>query len=162
MLRAKFDGGFENTPATYIWSRLVRMKSTRSGASQKEEAGHLIGGYATLMKAMADKIEAAGGKIHLRTPVQEVVIEQGRARGIRIGQEVRPFDAVVVTMQAPVFRRLIPGATAGVSGLSRQDRIPGHRLPAAGAGSSADGLLDAQHHRRQHSLHRRHRDDGLY
>ncbi len=60
MLKAKFDGGFENTPATYIWSRLVRMKSTRGGASQKEEAGHLIGGYLTLIKAMADKILAPG------------------------------------------------------------------------------------------------------
>ena len=45
LLRAKFDGDFDNTPATYIWSRLVRMKSTRSGASQKEEAGYLAGGY---------------------------------------------------------------------------------------------------------------------
>ena len=35
MLKAKFDGGFDNTPATYIWARLVRMKSTRSGANQK-------------------------------------------------------------------------------------------------------------------------------
>jgi len=110
MLRAKFDGGFENTPATYIWSRLVRMKSTRSGASQKEEAGHFIGGYATLIKAMVDKIQTAGGKIHLRTPVQEVLIEQGRARGIRVDGQERAFDAVVVTMQAPLFHRLIPGA----------------------------------------------------
>ena len=45
MLKAKFDGNFADAPATYIWSRLVRMKSTRSGANQKEEAGHLIGGY---------------------------------------------------------------------------------------------------------------------
>lgn len=111
MLRAKFDGGFGNTPATYIWARLVRMKSTRGGASQKEMAGHFIGGYATLMKAMAEKIEAAGGRIHLRTPVQEVVIEQGQAKGIRVGGEVRPFSAVAVTMQAPIFRRLIPGAS---------------------------------------------------
>jgi protoporphyrinogen oxidase len=111
MLRAKFDGGFENTPATYIWSRLVRMKSTRSGASQKEEAGHFIGGYATLIKAMANKIQAAGGKIHLRTPVQEVVIEQGRASGIRVDGQGRAFDAVVVTMQLPIFSRLIPGAS---------------------------------------------------
>src|SRR6185503_13871393 len=59
MLRAKFDGGFDNTPATYIWSRLVRMKSTRGGANQKEEAGHLMGGYITLLKAMADRIKAA-------------------------------------------------------------------------------------------------------
>lgn len=110
MLRAKFDGSFENTPATYIWSRLVRMKSTRGGASQKEEAGHLIGGYKTLMKAMAEKIEAAGSQIHLSTPVQEVVLRDGRAEGVRIGEEVRSFDAVVVTLQAPIFQRLIPGA----------------------------------------------------
>ena len=112
LLRAKFDGGFENTPATYIWSRLVRMKSTRGGASQKEEAGHLIGGYPTLMKAMAEKIERAGGTIHLQTPVQEVVIRDGRAVGIMIGGEFHAYDAVVVTLQTPIFTRLIPSAPA--------------------------------------------------
>lgn len=111
LLKAKFDGTFADTPATYMWARLVRTKSTRAGANQKEEAGHLIGGYITMIKAMADQIEAAGGKIHLRTPVQEVVIEQGRARGVRVGEEVHPFSAVAVTMQSPIFRRLIPGAT---------------------------------------------------
>ncbi|NJN98476.1 MAG: NAD(P)/FAD-dependent oxidoreductase [Anaerolineales bacterium] len=110
LLKAKFDGTFANTPATYMWARLVRTKSTRAGANQKEEAGHLIGGYITMIKAMADHIEAAGGKIHLQTPVQEVVIEQGQARGIRLGTEFRSFSTVVVTMQAPIFRRLIPGA----------------------------------------------------
>jgi protoporphyrinogen oxidase len=110
MLKAKFDGGFDQTPATYIWSRLVRMKSTRGGASQKEKAGHLIGGYAELVKAMAERIEASGGKIHLRCPAHGVAITQGRARGIRLGDEVRPFDAVTVTTQAPIFRRLIPDA----------------------------------------------------
>lgn len=110
MLKAKFDGSFDDTPATYIWSRLVRTKSSRGGASQKEEAGHLIGGYITLIQAMARRIESAGGKIHLRTPVAEVMIEQGRACGLRIGQDVRPFNAVAVTMQVPILRRLIPGA----------------------------------------------------
>ena len=110
LLKAKFDGGFEDTPATYMWARLVRIKSTRSGASQKEEAGHLIGGYMTLIEAMAERIEAAGGKIHLRCPVQEIVIEQGRTRGIRVGHEVYPFGAVVAALQAPIFRQLIPSA----------------------------------------------------
>ncbi len=110
MLKAKFDGGFDDTPATYIWSRLVRMKSTRKGSSQREMAGHFVGGYATLMNAMAKRIEEAGGVIHLRVPVQEVVIEHGSARGLRFADGVRPYDAVVVTMQAPIFRRLIPGA----------------------------------------------------
>ena len=70
MLKAKFDGSFDNTPATYIWARLVRMKSTRSGANQKEEAGHLIGGYITLIRAMANQIEAAGGRIYLQKSIK--------------------------------------------------------------------------------------------
>jgi len=112
MLKAKFDGGFENTPATYIWSRLVRMKSTRDGASQKEESGHLIGGYITLIEALVERIQAAGGKVHLHSPASEIVIEGGRAQGIRIGQQVLSFDAIVSTLQVPIFRRLIPAASS--------------------------------------------------
>lgn len=113
MLRAKFDGSFADTPATYIWARLVRMSSTRKGAEQKEMAGHLIGGYAALLKAMAAEIEKAGSVIRLSTPVQEVVIEEGRAAGIRMKDGViRSFDGVVATLQMPVFKRLIPAADA--------------------------------------------------
>ncbi len=110
LLRAKFDGDFNAIPATYIWSRLVRVKSTRGGASQKEEAGYLVGGYITLLQAMAERIAAAGGRIHLCNPVQEVVVEQGRVRGLRLKDETRSFGTVVVTLQAPICRRLIPGA----------------------------------------------------
>ncbi|MGQ0604437.1 MAG: NAD(P)/FAD-dependent oxidoreductase [Anaerolineales bacterium] len=136
MLRAKFDGAFADTPATYMWSRLVRTKSTRKGVNQKEMSGHLIGGYATLMKAMAAQIEAAGGIIRLKRPVQEIVIENGQtrggeyaagrtrqstaerfsnapvARGLRLGDEFHAFDAVVSTMQSPIFEKLIPDAPA--------------------------------------------------
>jgi protoporphyrinogen oxidase len=111
MLQAKFDGGFDQVPATWIWSRLVRMKSTRNGANQKESAGHLIGGYATMMQAMADQIEQRGGTIYLQTPVQEVIVEDDCAIGMRVHGEVHRYDATVGTMQAPVFSRLIPGAS---------------------------------------------------
>jgi protoporphyrinogen oxidase len=111
MLKAKFDGGFDNVPATWIWSRLVRMKSTREGANQKEMAGHLIGGYITLIKAMTEKILANGGEVLLKTPVKEIVIENGKATGIRLANgEVVSYDKVVCTMQAPIFQRLIPVA----------------------------------------------------
>jgi len=114
LLRSKFDGSsFDDVPATWIWSRLVRMKSARSGASQQEGAGHLIGGYATLMKALAGKIEEGGGRIHKSRPVQEIVTENGAAVGLRLGQELQRFDAVAVTVQTPVFLRLIPRADAG-------------------------------------------------
>jgi protoporphyrinogen oxidase len=110
MLNAKFDGGFENTPATYIWSRLVRVKSTRSGVNQKEESGHLIGGYITLIKALTREIEEAGGKVYLRQAVKEIVFDEDRAVGIKVGEEFRSFDAVAATLQTPIFQRLIPNA----------------------------------------------------
>jgi protoporphyrinogen oxidase len=111
MLKAKFDGGFDNVPATWIWSRLVRMKSTREGANQKEMAGHLIGGYITLIKALTEKILAAGGEVLLKTAVKEIVLENGRTTGIRLASgEVVNYDKVVCTLQTPIFQRLIPGA----------------------------------------------------
>ena len=111
MLKAKFDAGFDNVPATWIWSRLVRMKSTREGANQKEMAGHLIGGYITLIKALTEKIREFGWEVLLKTPVKEIVIESGKAVGIRmVNDEVVKYDKVICTMQTPVFQRLIPGA----------------------------------------------------
>jgi protoporphyrinogen oxidase len=112
MLNAKFDGGFDQTPATYIWARLVRMKSTRSGASQKEEAGHLIGGYVTLIQAMANQIETIGGKIHLQKPVSKIVIEQNIAQGILVGNDLHRFDLVISTLQPPLFQKMIPDASS--------------------------------------------------
>ncbi|MDX1377544.1 MAG: NAD(P)/FAD-dependent oxidoreductase [Anaerolineales bacterium] len=111
MLKAKFDAGFDDVPATWIWSRLVRMKSTREGANQKEMAGHLIGGYITLIEALTEKIKEFGGEVLLKTPVKEIVIEDGRTTGIRmVDDEIVEYDKVICTMQTPIFQRLIPSA----------------------------------------------------
>jgi protoporphyrinogen oxidase/4-amino-4-deoxy-L-arabinose transferase-like glycosyltransferase len=112
MLIAKFDGEFEHVAATWMWGRLVRMRSTREGANQKERAGHLIGGYATLLSAMADRIRAAGGSIQLRCPVEKVDIEGERVIGVKAGGEWHRADTVVLTPQEPVAARLIPAAPA--------------------------------------------------
>ena len=110
MLAAKFDGSFDQTPATYMWSRLVRMKSARKGPAQKELVGHLIGGHIKLIEAMVDRIEKAGGVIHLNSPVQEIMIADGRVWGLRFGKEALTYDAVVATLPTPHVRRLIPDA----------------------------------------------------
>ncbi|MEW6402217.1 MAG: NAD(P)/FAD-dependent oxidoreductase [Chloroflexota bacterium] len=111
MLKAKFDAGFKDVPATWIWSRLVRMKSTREGANQKEMAGHLRGGYVTLIEAIVDQIRKNGGEVCLGSPVKEIVIEGGRVIGLRLAAgDVVKFGKVVCTTQTPIFQRLIPGA----------------------------------------------------
>lgn len=129
MLNAKFDGGFDDTPATYIWARLVRMKSTRSGANQKEAAGHLVGGYSTLMCAMADHILARGGKIHLQQPVTRIVVEQGAACGLCLDGEMQRFDNIVATLQPPLLRRLLPDAGSEYLSLLDKTRYLGIICP---------------------------------
>jgi hypothetical protein len=110
MLQAKFDGEITGVPATWIWARLVRMKSTRDGANQHERAGHLIGGYATLLGAMEQRIKAVGGAIHLRRPVSEIMVESGTVKGVRCRDQLHAFTHVVVTMQGPVAARVVPQA----------------------------------------------------
>lgn len=122
MLHAKFDGAVGDTPATWMWARLVRTRSTRTGVRQKETCGHLIGGYRTLLDAMAQRIRQAGGEIRLSTPVTRVVIEGGRVRGVDIGGAVVACDRAVVTMQAPVAARLVPDAPAAY-----RERLTGQR-----------------------------------
>lgn len=110
MLNAKFDGGFADTPATYIWSRLVRMKSTRKGAVQKEQAGHLVGGYMTLIHSLADQIQRQGGKIWTNTPINKVALHAGRAIGLVTGDEFQPFDLIISTLPPPTLQTLLPDA----------------------------------------------------
>jgi protoporphyrinogen oxidase len=129
MLAAKFDGDPQGIPATWMWSRLVRMKSTRNGANQREQAGHLIGGYATLLTAMAARIKAAGGTIHLNTPISQVLLDDRDDRsdrddradrvdrgnrgvsGVEIRGQRRAYRSVVMTMQGPIASKLLPTAS---------------------------------------------------
>lgn len=113
MLRAKFDGEYGQVPATWMWSRLVRMKSTRRGVSQREQAGHLIGGYPALLAAMISHVEKAGGQLHLGCPIGDVAVEAGRVVGVTVNGQLRRFGQVVTTMQGPVSAALVPGAPQG-------------------------------------------------
>lgn len=108
MLDAKFDGAVGDTPATWMWARLVRTRSTRKGVAQREECGHLVGGYKTLLQAMAARIVAGGGHVRLSTPVTRVEVREGRARGVQADGHLVEHEGVVVTAQAPVAARLVP------------------------------------------------------
>ena len=146
LLRAKFDGGFDDVPATYIWSRLVRMKSTRGGANQKEESGHLIGGYIVLINEMVRNIQANGGRIILKAPVQEILIDGSSATGVRIGGDVCSFDVVISTVQTPIFTRLIRAADPAYIEYLNQIRISGDHRPSACSRPPLIRVLDAEYH----------------
>lgn len=62
-----------------------------------------------LTQALVALIESFGGEVHLSTPVQDILVEGGRATGVRIGTEVHTARAVVSgTHVLETFGRLLP------------------------------------------------------
>jgi protoporphyrinogen oxidase len=113
LLGAKFDGDFAQVPATYIWSRLVRMTDTRGGAAQKEMIAYLIGGHLPIVEEFAVQIVAGGGSVQTGTTVTRVLSDDaGQIRGIQTDRGDIETDAVVLTTPTAIARRLLPADLA--------------------------------------------------
>ncbi|HEX2923119.1 MAG TPA: FAD-dependent oxidoreductase, partial [Chloroflexota bacterium] len=108
LLKAKFDGSFQQTPSTYIWSRLKRVSSTREAAGQKERMGYFVGSFAVLVDRLVERIEQSGSTVHTGSPVDQLVFADGRVTGVRIGGHETSLDAVIVTAPLPVLYGLVP------------------------------------------------------
>ncbi|MBX6772212.1 MAG: NAD(P)/FAD-dependent oxidoreductase [Chloroflexi bacterium] len=108
LLNAKFDGSFQDIPATYIWSRLKRTSSTRAAAGQKERMGYFIGSYKVLVDRLTAEIARLGSEVRTGARVRQITIRHGRASGVELDGELVPLDAVIVTTPLPVLAHLIP------------------------------------------------------
>lgn len=103
----KFHEFAENISAQWIWTRVKRTGRSRKSLFQ-EELGYIEGGSQTLVDALAVEIARLGGRIHLRTPAQEIVSENGRVTGVRTPAGLLPAEAVISTMPTPFVSRLVP------------------------------------------------------
>ena len=112
LLDSKFDGRYEDLPATYIWARTRRMGATRDKGG-REVMGWLDGGYQTLIDELERRIVALGGEVHAGVAVEEIVGESDRVTGIKVDGRVLGFDHVLCTLAPPMARRLLSPALAG-------------------------------------------------
>lgn len=84
--------------AKYLGMSPWDCPATFSMISYIEHAGgihHPIGGLNRVCHAMAKVVEEEGGTIHLGKAVEEIVVEQGRARGVRVDGQVERADHVL-------------------------------------------------------------------
>jgi len=115
LLRAKFRAHAEDVSLVWFWGKLhLRFASRQGGGGlgglfAKEQLGYLRGSFGRLIDALVDAIGARGGTVNLQAPVERVLIEDGRAVGIRLrdGAEVRA-DAVLATVPSEWFARMVP------------------------------------------------------
>jgi protoporphyrinogen oxidase len=104
----KFYELADNISASWIWTRIKRIGSSRRSLMQ-EELGYIDGGTKTLVDALVAAIKRLGGSIRLATPVTQVLSENGRVTGVSACGETLPFDAVICTTPTPIVSTLVPG-----------------------------------------------------
>jgi protoporphyrinogen oxidase len=119
LMRFKFAEHAPEVSAAWIWARMVRLSRSRT-SPWREELGYLEGGSRVVLEALARDLAARGGRVVTNADVEAIVLEGGRATGVRAGGETIPADAVVSTVTTSRFLKLAPGLDGPyVEGLRR-------------------------------------------
>jgi protoporphyrinogen oxidase len=110
LLRGKFGDFHDQLAMVWLWNKIYLRFASRKGLSQREELGYLLGSFGVYIDELERRLRAsAQAEVHAGTAVQEVAVENGRARGLVLaGGERRDFDAVIACMPAHVFAKLVP------------------------------------------------------
>jgi protoporphyrinogen oxidase len=112
LFELKFFEHYDRLSAAWIGTRIKRVALSRRSLFQ-EELGYLDGGSEVLLEAYRRRIEGAGGRFLLRTPVQQVATEDGRVRGVVANGELHPSELVVSTVPLKYVPRIAPGLDDG-------------------------------------------------
>lgn len=107
LLDSKFDGRFDDLPATYLWSRTRRMSATRDRRG-RELMGTFAGGYETLVDALTRRLREQGVRLCVNAPVQKLLGGPNGIHGLRVGDEALRFDTVLCTLPPAPAARLAP------------------------------------------------------
>ena len=108
LLISKFQDHASRISAAWMWARLNRLGNSRSRL-MKERIGYLDGGSQAYVDALEKSLRDSGVDIRLSTPVDRVVVEKERARGVLLGGVLDPYDAVLSTVPVPHTRELFAG-----------------------------------------------------
>lgn len=92
----------------WLWNKIYLRFASRKGSAGRESLGYLEGSFRRYYTALADRIRANGGSIHLSTPVEAVAVEAGSVSGIRAGGTLHEFDQVLMTTPNIITRRIAP------------------------------------------------------
>jgi len=110
LFRGKFGDMGDQVSMIWLWNKVrLRFSSRRGGPLQKEVLGYLLGSFGLLVDELVARVRALGGHLHASSPVERVVVEDGRATGVRLADgSFLPADAVVATVANRIFLRLVP------------------------------------------------------
>ncbi len=107
LMSLKFYQFKDEGSAAWIAARVQRVAHSRQSLF-KEKLGYLEGGSDLFLNAIEQAIRENGGSVHLKTPIDKVQVTNGKIDGLKIGDEIQRFDAVISTIPLPYVARIIP------------------------------------------------------
>ncbi|MFW0883666.1 NAD(P)/FAD-dependent oxidoreductase [Candidatus Acidulodesulfobacterium sp. H_13] len=109
----KFYEYSNNLSAPWIWSRIRRIGRSRHSVF-KEKLGYLSGGSKTLLNEMKNYIELNGGEFRLSSPVDKIVMDNKKVRGVEVKNEFIEFDRVICSVPLPIVAKIAPNLPSNV------------------------------------------------
>lgn len=114
LLRAKLGSAYEQASAAFIWAYIARMYKARRSGLKTEMFGYIPGGYATILRAVENKLQAIGQiQFMLRCPVAEVttVASGKQIRISTMSGAAHDFDRCISTLPGQQILANSPGLT---------------------------------------------------
>jgi len=97
----------DNISAAWIGTRIKRVARSRRSLMQ-ESMGYLEGGSETLLEKMEQFIREHGGRIHLKSGIERVDVQDGKVAGIVVNGETIGCDSVISTAPIQYVPQLVP------------------------------------------------------
>lgn len=116
LLRMKFGENAGSVSAPWIWHRIHRVITSRSSIFQSERLGYIEGGTGTLLSALRQRIESAGGIVHTGTPVRGLLEKDGGIGGVITDAGESDAACVISTAALPDLSILLPQAASEYRG----------------------------------------------
>jgi 1-hydroxycarotenoid 3,4-desaturase len=100
--------------STYVGSSPLSAPATLMLIAHVEQEGvwFVDGGMRGLARALAQVLEGLGGRLHCAAPVEEILVRDGSARGVRVAGEEHSADAVVFNGDASALGTGLLGSAA--------------------------------------------------
>jgi len=101
----KFYEYSNNLSAPWIWSRIRRIGRSRYSIFE-EQLGYLSGGSKTLLNAMKVYIEQNGGEFKLSSPVDKIVMDVNKVKGVESKGTFEQYEKVISTIPLPIVAKI--------------------------------------------------------
>lgn len=108
LLRSKLGENYRIASAAFLWAIIARLYAARRSGLKRELFGHVDGGYSTILKALAERLDTFGVTTRTSARVEQVRRVDPRTVIDLAGGDTLVFDRVVLTVPCPTVARICP------------------------------------------------------